>query len=192
MDGTPRQMNNPSRVPSTLTAIDGPQEGAPRVIHPVGILVGRAVEESPMNPFQREPAVFEVPQDGTYIDVDGNPFAFAKGHRLSLGRASRFPDFNSPVPDARDARSKSSQDRSTTEDTGAVDALQSEVQKLRDQLAELQAQTEANAEGRPEVTEQRQEPEPENRMEPEPENRSAKPAKSSKKDDADGAQGESK
>jgi len=138
MDGAPRQMNNPSRVPSTLTAIDGPQEGEARVIHPVGILVGRAVEESPMNPFQREPEVFEVPQDGTYIDVDGNPFAFAKGHRLSLGRASRFPDFNVAAPDARNAR---------------------------------------------------QEPAPENRMEPSPENRSAK---SSKKDDADGAQGESK
>lgn len=85
-----RQVNNPARVPDTLAAIDGPQAGAPRIIHPVAVAVG--TKEQHM--YQRaESEPFVVPEDGTYTDNRGNPIALTKGHRLSVGRAMQFPAF---------------------------------------------------------------------------------------------------
>lgn len=93
MDGT-RQVNNPSRVPSTLTAIDGPQEGALRVIHPVALLVGTTQQETSMTPYGSDAPYFEVPEDGVYTDDRGNPIAFKAGDKLTLSRAATFKDFN--------------------------------------------------------------------------------------------------
>lgn len=88
-----RQVNNPERVPDTLTAIDGPQEGARRVIHPVAMVVGTDPKEHEM--YQRaEPEFFEVPADGTYRDRRGNPIAFKKGDRIPLSRAAQIEAFN--------------------------------------------------------------------------------------------------
>lgn len=107
-----RQMNNPERVPLTLTRIDGPQEGEPRVIHPVAVLVGRqdATRET-MNTYQDANAgLFEVPEDGTFQDDGGNPFQYFKGDRLPYMVARRFEAFRSHideggvVPGLTDAR----------------------------------------------------------------------------------------
>lgn len=97
-----RQVNNPQRVPSTLTAIDGPQEGEPRVIHPITILVGRHDRtQTTMNTYvNADPQYFEVPEDGTFQNDQGDPFQYAKGDRLPLSVAVRFPDFRDHIDDA--------------------------------------------------------------------------------------------
>lgn len=101
-DGT-RQINNPDRVSSTLTAIDGPQAGAPRVIHPLTLLVGeRDRTGQTMNTYRdAESALFTVPDDGVYQDDAGNPFQYAKGDRLPFFVAARFAAFrDSGIDDA--------------------------------------------------------------------------------------------
>lgn len=98
MDGI-RQMNNPSRVPSTLSAIDGPQEGAPRVIHPIGLRVGKEGQDMSLITGTDDTVYFEVPEDGTYLRRDGGSFWYPKGHRITTAEAALF--------DAFDARAES-------------------------------------------------------------------------------------
>lgn len=87
-----RPQKNPDRVPSTLTAIDGPQEGALRAIT---VLVGTPMTEDTMVTRSTvDNEYFEVPEDGTYMDDRGNPIALNKGDKLPLARAARFKDFN--------------------------------------------------------------------------------------------------
>ncbi|MDQ3540839.1 MAG: hypothetical protein M3440_09140 [Chloroflexota bacterium] len=91
MDGT-RLINNPNRVPPTLTAIDGPQEGEPRVIHPITMLVGTVSRETaPMD--STNPELYEVKEEGTYTNENGDPFYFPAGHKLPHAVANHFPDF---------------------------------------------------------------------------------------------------
>lgn len=91
-DGT-RNPNNPARVPDTLAAIDSPQAGALRVIHPVALVVGTPMKEHEMYRYP-EQQLFEVPEDGTYLDHRGSPIAFKKGDRIPMTRAAQFEAFN--------------------------------------------------------------------------------------------------
>lgn len=85
---------NPDRVPDTIARIDGPQAGAPRIIHPVAMQVGVTGKDHEMVSRFVDRETFEVPKDGTYLDRRGNPIAFRKGDKLSLSRAAEFPDFD--------------------------------------------------------------------------------------------------
>lgn len=95
------QVNNPDRVPSTVTAIDGPQQGEARLIHPIALRVGRQTPRSTMNTYI-DPASsqFEVPADGTYQDDAGDPFLYRQGDRIPFATAMRFPDFRDHLGDA--------------------------------------------------------------------------------------------
>lgn len=91
MDGT-RLINNPNRVPPTLTAIDGPQAGEPRLIHPITMLVGTVSRETaPMDSTVHD--LYTVKDEGTYKDENGDPFYFPAGHKLPHAVANHFPDF---------------------------------------------------------------------------------------------------
>ena len=87
MDGAP---NNPRRVPPLLSAIDRPQEGLPRIIHPVALAVGRrqGVITTMSDPY----AEVVIEEDATFVNEQGDPFQFRAGDRVSAGRAMAFPE----------------------------------------------------------------------------------------------------
>lgn len=144
-DGT-RQVNNPLRVPDTVTAIDGPQAGAPRIIHPVAIRVGTSIKETAMPLYTNaESDVYEVPESGVYTDDNGNPFQFVKGHRMSHAEAARFSDF----------RAQAEGDTVPGLTAARVGDEQPAVAETDEPIAELRAEGSA----------------PENRMESAPSNR---------------------
>lgn len=177
MDGI-RQVNNPSRVPSTLSAIDGPQEGTPRVIHPMGMLVGKEGQDMGLITGTDNTVYFEVPEDGTYIRRDGGSFWYPKGHRLTIGEAALFEAFDAPKP---------------AQELAPQEVVNERVRALLDEIAALKAEKAARdepddfevghvelppvsgGEGEPVAdepkAEERQEAAPENRMENAPENR---------------------
>lgn len=96
MDGG--SVNNPLRVPPLLTAIDGPQAGAPRVIHPIGLAVGVPGGSTSMD---TSAATFLVPEDGTFMDDFGSPIQYRKGDHVPAARAREFPSFREQMePDA--------------------------------------------------------------------------------------------
>lgn len=109
MDGGVRDPNNPARVPPILAAIDQPQEGLPRVIHPVGLVVGRpdpaASAQGVMSMYAGN---VEITEDMTVTDASGTPFRFKKGDRVSAARAAAFPDLakriEGPIMGADEAR----------------------------------------------------------------------------------------
>lgn len=92
-----RQVNNPARVPDTLTAIDGPQAGQRRIIHPVAMPVGVDTKEPTMARTSIDQQTFEVPEDGVFTDHRGSPIAFRKGDRIPLTRAAQFAAFNASL-----------------------------------------------------------------------------------------------
>jgi hypothetical protein len=96
MDGGIPTVNNPSRVPPLLELIDGPQEGAPRLIHPVGMLVGTPVTGAAT---MAETEHFIVPNDGVYLDDSGSPIQLFKGDALPRSRAAQFTAFRAKVGD---------------------------------------------------------------------------------------------
>lgn len=114
MDGGTRIIGNPERVPPILSVIDEPQEGLPRVIHPVGLAVGRPDPDaartgviSTMDMYARD---VEITEDITVFNEQGDPFQFKAGDRVSAARASQFPDLakqvgDAPIRGAVDARS---------------------------------------------------------------------------------------
>ena len=114
MDGGMRNPNNPARVPPILSAIDQPQEGLPRVIHPIGLAVGRpdplAAMTGVLNTMDAFAGDVEITEDATYLNELGDPIQFRKGDRVSAARAAGFPelakkiDQNKPIVGTNDAR----------------------------------------------------------------------------------------
>lgn len=95
MDGGTRHPKNPDRVPSILSAIDQPAEGLPRVIHPVGIAVGRpdaAAATTGVLNMDPESEGVRIDADVTYTNDAGTPFRFRAGDVISAGRAASFPE----------------------------------------------------------------------------------------------------
>lgn len=102
MVGVIRDPNNPARVPPILARIDQPQEGLPRIIHPVGMAVGRP------DPAARRQGVIStmsdqfaadvvIEEDATYVNEHGDPFQFRAGDRVSAARAAGFPELAKKV-----------------------------------------------------------------------------------------------
>lgn len=92
--------NNPATVPPLLSAIDQPQEGLPRVIHPIGMLVGRP-DPSAVGVVMDEASntgFVTVPVDGTYRNVSGVPSRFRAGARIPVSRAASYPDLVNLIP----------------------------------------------------------------------------------------------
>lgn len=114
MDGGIRIIGNPARVPPILSAIDQPQEGLPRVIHPIALAVGRPDPDaartgviSTMDMYAKD---VEIDEDVTLFNEQGDPFQFKAGDRISAARASQFPELarrvgDEPIRGAVDARS---------------------------------------------------------------------------------------
>jgi hypothetical protein len=100
MDGI-RLRNNPDRVPPLLEALDPNQAGLPRIIHPIAMAVGSNERTDPMALVTTMDAEhqFEVTEDGTYVNDQGDPFWFPKGHRLPLAVAVKFEDFRGDLKD---------------------------------------------------------------------------------------------
>ena len=95
MDGGARNPSNPSRVPPLLARIDQPQEGLPRIIHPIGMAVGRPDPSAAQTGVVSMSDPFEgvyVEADATYTDDAGNPFRFRAGDTISAARAAAFPE----------------------------------------------------------------------------------------------------
>lgn len=89
-DGTITTVNNPSRVHPLLDAIDQPQAGLPRVIHPIGMRVGQP--DTGVIIVETHEGYIDIKEDATYVNDAGDPFFFPAGHKLSPAEASRFPD----------------------------------------------------------------------------------------------------
>lgn len=113
MDGGARTVNNPDRVPPILDRIDQPQEGLPRVIHPVGLAVGRPDPSAAQTGVGSMSDVYapNVPvgdKDITLVNDRGIPFWFPGGHMLTAAEAAQFPDLrdkiDGPVQGAGTAR----------------------------------------------------------------------------------------
>lgn len=114
MDGGAREVNNPSRVPRILSVIDQPQEGLPRVIHPIGIRVGTpdplAGGTGVFSTMDAFAADVEITEDATYVNEAGDPYQFKKGDRIPAARAAAFPelakkiDQDKPIVGTNDAR----------------------------------------------------------------------------------------
>jgi hypothetical protein len=106
-------INNPDRVPRILDAIDQPQEGLPRVIHPVTLSVGRpdplAASTGVLNTMDAFAQDVVIEKTGTYLNEQGDPFLFKAGDRISAARAAAFPDLakklgDKPIRGTNDAR----------------------------------------------------------------------------------------
>lgn len=106
--------NNPAKVPPILAAIDQPQEGLPRIIHPIGMLVGRpdpdAAASGVINMSEQYAAPIVLKEDVTLTNREGRSFRYRKGYRMTAAHAVNYPDLQTqlegkPVDGAADARS---------------------------------------------------------------------------------------
>lgn len=110
MDGGARTVNNPDRVPPILDVIDQPQEGLPRLIHPI-MAVGRpdaSLEGALVMSDPYAPNVSVGDEDVTLVNDAGVPFWFPGGHSLTAAEASQFPELRGkiegPIREAGTAR----------------------------------------------------------------------------------------
>lgn len=114
MERGTRDPNNPARVPRILAVLDQPQEGLPRVIHPIGLAVGRpdplAATQGVRNTMDAFAGDVLIEEDATYVNDAGDPYSFKAGDRISAARAAAFPelakkiDQDKPIVGTNDAR----------------------------------------------------------------------------------------
>lgn len=100
IDGGAPTVNNPSRVPPPVEAVEPVQEGTPRVIHPIGGAAQRvgsvaAYQEQAMQPLNAFPDQGElyvtIEQDVTLLSTDGkDSISFVAGQKVHKSQAVRF------------------------------------------------------------------------------------------------------